>query len=87
MTIDELYDKTEKLREYAEIDNSELGELSIKLCELVSGLLDYSSQTFQDTLAQEISEQLEWFQTNTRIVTTEREVVLSPITELEYIND
>ena len=87
MNIDELYEKTEQLQVYADLEGSEVGELLTKLSDLVSGILDYSSQHFQDAVAQEISDQLAWFQANTRIVTTEREVVMHPITELEYLND
>ncbi len=89
MDIDKLYKNAEQLQKYADLEGSEGGELLTKLCDLVSGVLDYSSQNFQNAVEKEISDHLAWFQANTRIVTTEREVevVRSPITELEYIND
>ena len=86
MNIEELYEKTEKLQVYADLCDNETGELLTKLCGLVSGILDYSSQNFQDAVAQEIGEQLVWFETNTTIVETEREVIMQPIIELEYLH-
>ena len=85
LTIDELHNKVELLREYADLEGSELGELNQQLCNLVGGILDYASQEFQDAIAKEISEQLEYFQTHTRIV--EEEIKIShTIRELEFLD-
>jgi len=86
MNFDELYSKVEELREYAEYEGSELGELNNQLCNLVGGILDYASEEFQQSVYNEIDEQLKYFKENTKIV--EDDVVIShKVKELIYINE
>ena len=87
MKVEDLYEKAELLMEYADLEGSELGDFNLKLCDLVGGLLDYSSEGFQEAVEKEVSSQLLWFQENTKIITSEREIITVPFSELEYLND
>jgi len=85
-SIDKLHKDAEKLEKYAELEGNETGELLQHLIALTSGILDCASEEFQEAVAKEISEQLAWFEKNTKIVA--REYMSSPqtIEELHYIN-
>lgn len=65
--LQKIREEAHKLREYAELEGSELGEVCIRLY----ALQQYSSHLSDELLfilAKEIKEQLEWFEENTKIV-------------------
>lgn len=67
----ELSEKAAKLRVYAELKGTEIGELCDSLIS-VAYSVDYASEEFKIALDKEITLQLENFQENSTIVQVER---------------
>lgn len=67
----EIGDKIEQLKNYAELEGSEIGEVSMWLCEFFESYNSYVSDEFLEVLAKEIESQLEGFEQNSEIVDEE----------------
>ena len=71
----------ERLREYAEYTNDELGETCTALCNL-SQYTTYMSDELVSVLTKEINGQLEWFDENMEFI-TKTETITHNIRSLE----
>jgi len=81
--LEELRYLAKELEIYAQLEQSEIGELTVKLINLVSSF-PYMTTEFQDALSNEMLEMLMNFQANSRIVSKE-ETVTNKYKELEWI--
>lgn len=83
MNIDEMYEKVEKLREWAEMEMSETGDLARSLCDIYSCVLGYASEDFQKAVTKEICDMLDWYEDNATIV-ERKETYTRTIVELQF---
>lgn len=64
------YEQIEELKEYAEYEGTEWGEMIMALAQVMS-YADYVSQEFQDVLFKEVAAQHEWAKEELVIVETD----------------
>lgn len=81
--IEEMRTVAAQLQEYADIEDTEVGEMSSGLVYL-SHYVDYLSEEFQEALYKEMVEQLENFQENATIVETTDTFTQHKIVYLEW---
>ena len=79
----ELMRKATELREYAELEGTELGVACALLIDIVCHYQDYVSEEFFQALEKEVISQLDNFKTNAKIVEHE-EAVIQKWSELEW---
>ena len=73
----------EQLKEYAELEGSELGEVNILLLQIIN-YRDYVSDEFKKALEKEMKTQLKYFKQQCKIITREVKVTTKLIKELSW---
>ncbi len=87
MAIDrsEIQKAAGELREYANLEGSELGEYADALCNL-SAVVCSMEPEFAEAYAKELLAQLAWFKANTRIDVVDR-TITDVVRELVFLNE
>ena len=83
MKYEQVIEIREKLKEYADWEGTEIGEMCATLIQL-SHYLDYMSESFQKELCNELKSQLDMFETSTKIV-ERTQTFTRTVKDLEWI--